>query len=262
LAFKDVTERESLRTIHAAIDAGISLIDTAIAYTRPGNDSYAESLIRKALSTRRASHVLVATKGGHWRSGDEFPVDGSPLALRRHCELSLKSINRDRIDLYQLHQVDPVVPLAESVNALADLQREGKVDLIGLSNVSETQIAVASRVARISSVQNRASLDHRDNLSVARYCSQHGILFMAYMPFEGSGRTSKTYAASVSTIAAAHQVSRHRVALAGLMALGSNILPLVGATRPASIRDSAAAGDLSLSIDELVALGIPAPRAE
>ena len=111
-AFRDGTLEDSVATVHAALDAGVMLIDTALAYTRVGIESYAEQVVARALRGLTTGRPLIATKGGHWRRGDSFPVDVRPDTLRAHCEISLRTLEADRIDLYQLHHVDPQVPLA------------------------------------------------------------------------------------------------------------------------------------------------------
>ena len=146
-AFGDGTPEESVATVHAALDAGVMLIDTALAYTRPGVESYAEQVVARALRGLTTERPLVATKGGHWRRGDSFPVDGRPGTLRAHCEISLRTLEADRIDLYQLHHVDPRVPLPDSVGALGQLRQEGKIAAIGLSNVTVAQLDEALAVA-------------------------------------------------------------------------------------------------------------------
>src|ERR1700760_3322415 len=117
LAFRGGTDADGVATVRAALDAGVRLIDTALAYSRPGAESYAEHVVATALrggpgALRGAGgeRPLVATKGGHWRDGDRFPVDGRPATLRAHCEVSLRTLRTDRIDLYFLHHVDPAVP--------------------------------------------------------------------------------------------------------------------------------------------------------
>ena len=106
-AFRDGTPEDSVATVRAALDAGVMLIDTALAYTRAGVESYAEQVVARALRGLTTGRPLVATKGGHWRRGDSFPVDARPGTLRAHCEISLRTLEADRIDLYQLHHVDP-----------------------------------------------------------------------------------------------------------------------------------------------------------
>lgn len=130
--------KQSVATIHAALDAGIRLIDTARAYTTLTDESHNEDLIAAALADHpKREEVLVATKGEHYRAGpDSFPIDCSPKALREHCEASMRHLGVNRIGLYQLHHPDPKVPIEESVLTLADLKAEGKITMIGLSNVS------------------------------------------------------------------------------------------------------------------------------
>src|SRR6516165_3330730 len=156
-AFRDGTPEDSVATVHAALDAGVRLIDTALAYTRADAESYAEQVVARALRGIGHDRPLVATKGGHWRDGDAFPVDGRPETLRAHCEISLRTLGAGRIDLYQLHHVDPAVPLADSAGALAELRADGKVAAVGLSNVTIAQLDEASAVTPVDAVQNRLS---------------------------------------------------------------------------------------------------------
>lgn len=238
LAFRDIPAEQAVATIHAALDHGARLIDTALAYTRPGVESYAESVVARAVAGRDG--VVVATKGGHYRAGDEFPVDARPAALRANCEVSLRTLGVDRIDLYQLHHVDPKVPLVESVGALRDLRHEGKVARIGLSNVDIEQITTAQAVTPIAAVQNRLSYSTRGDLPVAEHCRRLGIAYLAYMPLHGPDD------AALTEVASRHGVSTQRVRLAWLLTRAPGVVPLVGATRPASIVDSLAALTLTL----------------
>ena len=236
-AFRDGTFADSVATVHAALDAGVRLIDTALAYTRPGIESYAEQVIASALRGVAHDRPLVATKGGHWRDGDQFPVNGRPEALRAHCEISLRTLQADRIDRYQLHHADPGVPLAESVGALEALRREGKIAAIGLSNVTVAQLEEALAVAPVTAVQNRLSYGRPGDLPMALACAQRGIVYLAYMAFGGPP-------GAAHAVAGRRDVSVHRVLLAWLRAQSPNIVPLAGASRPPSIRDSAALLDL------------------
>jgi aryl-alcohol dehydrogenase-like predicted oxidoreductase len=243
-AFRDRTAEESVATVHAALDAGVRLIDTALAYNRPGFESYAEQVVARALRGRAGECPLVATKGGHWRSGDSFPVNARPDTLRTHCEISLRTLKTDRIGLYQLHHVDPEVPLADSVGALEQLRREGKIAAIGLSNVTVAQLDDALSVVPIATVQNRLSYSVPGDLPTALACAERRIAYLAYAPLGGGSGTSPEAAAAV---AGRRDVSVQRVLLAWLRAQGPNIIPLVGASRPATIRDSAALLDLAAS---------------
>jgi aryl-alcohol dehydrogenase-like predicted oxidoreductase len=253
LAFKDISSSQGVATVHAALDSGIRLIDTALAYTREGVESYAEDLVRRALSTRPdRDEVLVATKGGHYRSGDSFPVDASPAALRADCETSLRTLGVDRIGLYQLHHVDPAVPLAESVGALRSLRDEGKIADIGLSNVSVTQIELARAEAPIATVQNQFSMASRGDLPTVAHCASVGLRYLAYLPLGGPGSRRDDPAAAA--VAARNGVSVAQVWLAWVLARGPHVTALVGASRPATIADSARADRLTLGPDDLALL--------
>lgn len=236
-AFRNGTTAESVATVRAALDAGVTLIDTALAYTRPGTESYAEQVIATALRGITRDRPLVATKGGHWRDGDHFPIDGRPEVLRAHCEISLRTLGVDRIDLYQLHHVDPKVPLADSVDALEVLRQEGKIAAIGLSNVTVAQLDLALAITPVAAVQNQLSHGHPGDLPTALACGERGIPYLAYKAF---AETTGTAPEAAPAVARRHGVSVHRVLLAWLRAQSPCIVPLVGASRPASIRDSAA----------------------
>jgi aryl-alcohol dehydrogenase-like predicted oxidoreductase len=248
-AFSDGTAEDSVATVRAALDAGVMLIDTALAYTRAGIESYAEQVVARALreaARARGPRPLVATKGGHWRDGGQFPVDGRPDTLRAHCEISLRTLGTDQIGLYQLHHVDPRVPLADSVGALEELRREGKIAAIGLSNVSVAQLDEARAIAPIASVQNHLSLTAPGDLQLALACAERKVAYLAYAPFDGPSGTPPQAALAV---ARRRGVSAHRVLLAWLRRQSPNIMPLAGASRPATIRDSAL--PLDLTDDEL-----------
>jgi pyridoxine 4-dehydrogenase len=258
LAFKDVSFEQAVETVRAALDAGIRFIDTALAYSRTDDDSFAEAAVAAALTGRGHDNVLVATKGGHRRVGNDFPIDASPAALRADCERSLSALDVETIDLYQLHHVDPTVPLVDSVASLWDLKSEGKIRLIGLSNVDVGQIKQVTTVAPIASVQNRLALSHHEDLPTAEYCAERGIAYLAYQPLGGVRDDAQRDA--IVRVAASHGVSPQRVQLAWLLALPSPVLPLVGASRPQTIADSAAASELRLTDADLRLLGAASPR--
>ena len=241
-AFRDGTPEDAVATVHAALDAGVRLIDTALAYTRPGVESYAEQVVARALRAVTTDRPLVVTKGGHWREGDAFPVDGRPATLRAHCEISLRTLGVDRIDLYLLHHADPAVPLLESVAALEQLRGEGKIAALGLSNVTIEQLDAALTVAPVAAVQNKLSYADPGDLPTALACARRQVAYLAYSPFGGSAGTLPRAALEVAERRGA---SVHRVLLAWLMDQSPGILPLVGASRPPSIRDSAAPLDLT-----------------
>ncbi|WP_406038356.1 aldo/keto reductase [Micromonospora sp. NBC_00898] len=167
-------ERRSITTIHAALDAGVTLIDTADAYHIGADEvGHNELLIAKALATYPGdtSPTLVATKGGHLRPGDgSWTVDGSPAHIKRACEASLKRLGVEAIGLYQFHRPDPTVPYAESIGALSDLLAEGKIRMAGISNANLQQIRQAHELldGRLVSVQNQFSPAFRSSTGVSR----------------------------------------------------------------------------------------------
>lgn len=250
-AFGGHSLEDAVDTIRGAVQGGVRLIDTARAYARPGEESTAEVIVGRALAQLEGADVLVATKGGHWRDGETFPVDGRASTLRAHCEASLRALGVPQIDLYFLHHVDPVVPIEESVEALDDLRREGLVRHIGVSNVSRDELDRASRVTEISAVQNRLSMNWPRDLPLAEECVRRGILFLAYSPLGGAGAEPPSAAVE---IALERGVSHAQVQLAWLRAVSPGIVPILGATRPATVADGLRARELRLSPGELARL--------
>jgi aryl-alcohol dehydrogenase-like predicted oxidoreductase len=253
-AFKNGSRDQSVATILAGLASGIRLIDTALAYTRVGEVSTAESIVHDALAEYRApGEILVATKGGHWRRGDEFPIDGTEATLRAHCETSLRTLGVEALDLYQLHHVDPKVPLEESVGVLDTLRREGKIMQIGLSNVTREQLESARRIAPIASVQNRLSFARLSDLPLAKSCVELGIRYLAYLPLDGPDAVIGPDDPR-RILADRREVSVQALTLAWLLQLSAAVVPLVGASRPATIVDSAGSTDLELSVEEVDAI--------
>lgn len=250
-AFGERSGREAVDAIIAAVESGVRLIDSARAYTRAGEEATAETLLGAALRAVGRDRVLVSTKGGHWRSGDEFPVDGSRAALGAHCRASLRALGTDEIDLYHLHHVDPSVPLEESVLALAELQSSGLVRSIALSNVTAEQLDAARRIAPIAAVQNRLALTSPGDVELTRQCEREGIAFLAYSPLGGVGAQVP---AAAEAVAARHGTSMQAVLIAWVLAQSAAVVPVVGATRPRTIRDSVHADAVRLSQDDLAEL--------
>jgi aryl-alcohol dehydrogenase-like predicted oxidoreductase len=250
-------EAQAIRTIHAALDAGINLIDTADAYAPDGDHiGHNERLIAKALRGRRDG-VIVATKGVHTRVGTDWEVDGRPEHVREACEASLKALETDVIDLYQFHRPDPKVPFAETVGAFKELQDEGKVRWVGLSNVTVQQLEEALEIVDVVSVQNQLALNFTSPLGKGEVqaATDRGIAFLPWSPLGGIGNADETNAVgAVEEIASAHGVSPQRVALAWLLHLGPTVIPIPGARRPETIQDSAQAATLELSDDEVRAI--------
>jgi aryl-alcohol dehydrogenase-like predicted oxidoreductase len=252
-------EAGALRTIHAALDAGVTLIDTADAYCLGEAEvGHNERLVAKALATWPGDRdrVLVATKGGHTRPGREWGLDGRPEYLRQACEASLRALGVEAIGLYQLHRPDPKVPFAESVGALAELRAAGKVRMVGLSNVSVDQIQQARRIVEVASVQNEFSPRFRRSEGELAWCAAHRIAFLPWSPLGGMGRgglLAQRHPA-FAAVAARHGVSPQQVALAWELAKAPVVIPIPGARRPETITDSAAAAALRLDGDDLARL--------
>jgi aryl-alcohol dehydrogenase-like predicted oxidoreductase len=253
-------EERSIRTIHAALDAGVNLIDTADAYSADDEDvGHNERLIAKALEGRRDG-VIVATKGGHTRvPGGGWELDGTPEHLKRACEASLKALDTDRIDLYQYHRPDPEVPYEESIGALKELQDEGKIRWVGISNANVEQIELTRSMVDLVAVQNQLSLEYPFPLDKGEIalCERHGIAFLPWSPLGGISKAADAAEAHdpVRDAAEAHGVSPQQVALAWLLSLSPVVIPIPGASRPESIADSARAVGLELSHEELQAIG-------
>lgn len=254
-------EARSLATLHAALDAGVTLIDTADAYHRDaGEVGHNETLIAKALASHpRGGDVLVATKGGHLRPGDgSWTLDGSPGHLKRACEESLRRLGVEAIGLYQFHRPDPRVPYAESVGAVRELLDEGKIRMAGVSNADPEQIRLADEIlgGRLVSVQNQFSPAFRSSEPELELCEELGVAFLPWSPFGGISRAGElgTAYAPFARIAEAHGVSPHRVCLAWMLARSPVVVPIPGASRPESIRDSVGAADLVLTADEVAEL--------
>jgi len=253
-------EAAALRVIHAGLDAGMTLVDTANVYCLDDSDiGHNERLVAKALRTwgGRKDAVVVATKGGITRPKGDWALDGRPASLRRACELSLAALGVDCIALYQYHRPDETVPLAESVGALADLRREGKIRWVGLSNVTVAQIRGAAAIVPIVTVQNRLSPFFREALEtgVVAHCAREGIGFLAYSPVGGGRLNQKLPSiAALQPIAKAHGASPHAVVLAWVLAQGPHVIAIPGARTVEHATDSAAAADLLLTPAELAAI--------
>jgi aryl-alcohol dehydrogenase-like predicted oxidoreductase len=245
--------------LHAAFDAGIDFLDTADAYCRGESDvGHNERLIAKALRGRRDG-VIVATKGGHTRPGGAWELDGRPEHIKAACEASLRALETDRIDLYQYHRPDPDVPYEETIGAFRELQDEGKVRWIGISNANVEQIELTCSMVDLVAVQNQLSLEYTDPIGKGEValCEERGIAFLPWSPLGGISNASEAAGShgAVREAAEAHGVSPQQVALAWLLALSPSVIPIPGASRPESIEDSVRAVELELSPEELERIG-------
>ena len=258
-------ENQALATLTAVLAGGVTLIDTADAYCLDESDTgHNERLIARALRDNGVStdQVLVATKGGHIRPHGDWDVDGRPDYLRRACEASLRALGVEAIDLYQYHRPDPKVPYEESVGAIADLQRAGKIRLVGLSNVSVAQLDTAQRLVEVVSVQNEFSHWQRrdEHNGVLRACEERGIAYLPYSPFGGGDRAKGLGdIAAVAAVAQRHGATPYQVVLAWLLATSPVIVPIPCTTRPERVRDNLAAAGVTLSPDDLRALDAATP---
>ena len=253
-------EEQGLRVLRAALDAGVTLVDTADAYCLDQHDiGHNERLIARALNSWSGNReaVTVATKGGLVRPAGRWDSDARPAQLRAACDRSLRALGVDRIALYQLHAPDPRVPFAESVGELARLRDQGKIRWVGLSNVSVAQIREAQRIVPVTSVQNRLNPFFREALSggVVRYCAEQGIGFLAYSPTGGGRLNLKLPGHPVlAGIAPRHGVSAHAVVLAWVLAQSPTVIVIPSARKVEHALDSVRAADLELSPDELAAI--------
>jgi aryl-alcohol dehydrogenase-like predicted oxidoreductase len=259
-----LTERpptaQAIKVIHAVLDAGVTLLDTADVYCLDDHElGHNERLIARALAAWQGARdrVVVATKGGLTRPGGRWETDGRPDHLRRACDRSLAALRVERIDLYQLHRPDPAVPFAESVGALRDLRDAGKIRWIGLSNVSVAEIEEARRIVPVQTVQNRLNPFFREALEtgVVAHCARHGLGFLAYSPV-GGGRLNKTlpFHPVAAALAKRHGATAHAVVLAWVLAQGPTVIPIPGARTVEHALDAIRALTLSLSDEELGAI--------
>lgn len=255
-------EARSVATIHAALDAGVTLIDTADAYHRDADEvGHNESLIAKALAAYGGDtgDVLVATKGGHLRPGDgSWTQDGRPEYLKRACEESLKRLGVSAIGLYQFHRPDPRVPYAESIGALRALLDAGKIRYAGISNADVRQIKLARQILGedLVSVQNQFSPAFRSSEAELELCDELGLAFLPWSPLGGIGNAyglgSRFH--PFAEVAREHAVSPQQVCLAWMLAKSPVVIPIPGSSRPETIRDSAAAAELRLSEQDVLRL--------
>ncbi|MEV7429542.1 aldo/keto reductase [Nocardioides sp. NPDC092400] len=239
---------EAVRVLRRAVELGVNLIDTADSY----GPVVAEQLIKKALHPY-ADDVVVATKAGLTRQGpDVWTPVGRPAYLRQQAELSLRNLGVERIDLLQLHRIDPEVPLADQVGELAKLQEEGKVRHIGLSEVSVEQLREASEVATIATVQNLYNLANRSAEALLDHSETNGIGFIPWFPL-ATGQLSGP-GSPLTAIAQEKGVSASQLALAWLLRRSPAMLPIPGTSKVAHLEDNMAAASIELSDEEYAAL--------
>lgn len=255
-------EAQSIRTIHAALDAGVNFIDTADSYHLHADEvGHNESLIAKALQQYggMTDDVLVATKAGHLRPGDgTWTQDGSPKHVKEAAKASAKRLGVEAIGLFQFHRPDPKVPWAESIGAVAELLDEGWILMAGVSNANPEQIKQADEILsdRLVSVQNQFSPAFVSSYPEMELCQEMSIAFLPWSPLGGI-RGAKDVGGTFPVfqeVADARGVSPQQITLAWELALSPFVIPIPGASRPESIEDSVKAAEIALSEDEVAAL--------
>jgi pyridoxine 4-dehydrogenase len=239
---------ECIRVLRRAVELGVTLIDTADSY----GPFVSEELIRAALAPY-PDDLVIATKGGLVRTGPgQWPIVGRPEYLRQCVEMSLRRLGLERIDLYQLHRIDSQVPLADTLGVLHDMQAEGKIRHLGISQVSVAEIEQARALVEVVSVQNLFNLTDRSSEDVLDYCEREGLAFIPWFPI-ATGQLAEQ--GSVLTAAAAeHGATPAQLALAWLLRRSSVMLPIPGTSSVAHLEENCAAAAITLTDAEYAAL--------
>jgi len=243
---------EARRVLQRAVELGVNFIDTADSY----GPEVSERLIAEALHPF-SKGLLIATKGGIVRPArDRWERDGRPEHLRAACEASLKRLRLDRIDLYQLHAIDPNVPMEDSVGELARLQKEGKIRHIGVSNFDAEQLKKARAIVDIVSVQNRYNVSDRSSDPVLEACERDGLAFIPWSPLSQSPRDSNASSReALARWAEKRGISFAQAAIAWLLARSPAMLPIPGTSKRAHLEENVAAASVRLTPEEMRAIG-------
>jgi pyridoxine 4-dehydrogenase len=240
---------EARRLLRRVVEAGVDLIDTADSY----GPEVSENLIAEVLHPY-PDGLVIATKGGLRRTGpSQWPRDARPERLKRACEGSLRRLKLDRIDLYQLHSPDPQVPYEDSVGALKELQDEGKIRHVGISNVTVDELNRARGILEVVTVQNRYNVEERASEDVLDLCQEAGIGFIPWFPL-ATGRLAEPDG-PLDRVAREHEVTPAQVALAWLLARSPVMLPIPGTSSVEHFEENLAASRIELSDDEVAAIG-------
>ncbi|ANZ14757.1 aldo/keto reductase [Streptomyces noursei] len=253
---------ECVRVVRRAVELGVRLIDTADSY----GPHISEEIIAEAIHPYPGD-VLIATKAGVTRNGPDvidtgggpvhigpraWPPVGRPEYLRQQAEMSLRRLRLERIDLFQLHRVDPAIPLADQVGELAKLKAEGKIAAVGLSQVGVEQIEQARTITEIATVQNRYNLTDRSAAAVLDYCTVNGIGFMPWAPVAAG--TLAGPGGALARVATHHRATPAQVAIAWLLAASPVMLPIPGTAKVAHLEENLAAAAVRLEPGELAEL--------
>ena len=242
----------AVRVVQRAVQLGVNFIDTADSY----GPEVSEEIIAQALYPY-PPELVIATKGGLVRPGpDVWNPDGRPQHLRAACEGSLRRLRRDRIDLYQFHHPDARVPLADSIGELVQLQKEGKIRHIGISNVSLSQLKQAERLTPIVSVQNRFNLQDRHSDDVLEYCAQKSMAFIPWAPLDSGRHARQSRSVRVlAKVAERHKVTVGTAAIAWLLHLSKAMLPIPGTGSVKHVEENIAAASIRLTPEDMRELG-------
>jgi aryl-alcohol dehydrogenase-like predicted oxidoreductase len=236
---------EARAALRRAIELGVNFIDTADSY----GPQVSETLIAETLYPYPGD-LVIATKGGMVRPGpNRWQPDGRPEHLRQACEGSLRRLKLDQIPVYQLHRLDPKVPIAESIGALTELKEQGKIRHIAVSNVSEEQLRAAERITPIVSIQNRYNVSDRSSEPLVDLCEQETLVFLPWAPIQEADRSR-----AVSEAARRHGASERQVVLAWLLARSPQILPIPGSGSAEHVAANIAAASIELSPDEIASI--------
>ncbi len=245
---------EARRVLRRAVELGVDLIDTADSY----GPEVSERLIAEALHPY-PSGLVIATKGGLTRSGPgKWAPVGRPEYLQQCVEMSLRRLRIDRVDLYQLHRIDPKVPAAETLGALKELQDAGKIRHIGLSEASVAEIERARKVVAIVSVQNLYNLGNRQSEAVLDYCAKHGMGFIPWFPL-AAGEMARPGGA-LDQAARKHGATVSQLALAWLLHRSPVMLPIPGTSSVAHLKENLGAASLRLSEAEWAEIAVASGR--
>jgi len=234
--------------LRRALELGVNFIDTADAY----GPNVSEDLIAEALHPYPAG-LVIATKGGLIRTGPgQWPNDGRPEHLREALEGSLRRLKLDRIDLYQYHRPDPKVPIEDAIGTLVELQQQGKIRHIGVSNFNSEQLAQARKIATVVSVQNRYNASDRQDEDVLETCTRDGLAFLPWAPV-ASGNLARP-GGPLDQAASRHHVTQSQIALAWLLHRSPVMLPIPGTSSVAHLEENVAAAAIRLTAEEFAAL--------
>ena len=256
----DPPRDRAIGTIHASLDAGVRLLDTADAYAPTPRMGHNEELVAEALRTWGGDpdSVLVATKGGQVRDpDDDWSTDGRPAHLRAACDASLRRLGVEAIGLYQHHRPDPAVPYEETLGAMKELHEAGKIRMIGISNANREQIRLAHAMLPLAAVQNEFSPAFRSSEPELELCAQLGVAFLPWSPLGGmaGAKDLGSQFLAFAQVAERHEASPQQVCLAWELAKAEVVIPIPGSSRPATAVASAEAAALTLTDEDLALLG-------